>query len=132
MCVCARLYSCCGSSVIMPKVKSEWVCSECGDRFPRSLGRCTSCGTWGSLVEQIDATATAKTPRAQLRAKASRKKAPAATGVPINATQLPNIAQDTFTRIASGYGEFDRVLGGGIVPGSLVLIGGDPGVGKST
>ncbi|MEL7083823.1 MAG: DNA repair protein RadA [Cyanobacteria bacterium P01_A01_bin.3] len=116
----------------MPKVKSEWVCSECGDRFPRSLGRCTSCGTWGSLVEQIDATAAAKTPRAQLRAKASSKKVPAATGVPINATQLPNIEHDTFTRIGSGYGEFDRVLGGGIVPGSLVLIGGDPGVGKST
>ena len=116
----------------MPKVKSEWVCSECGDRFPRSLGRCTSCGTWGSLVEQLDATAAAKTPRAQLRAKTSKKRSPAATGVPINATQLPYIDQDTFTRIASGYGEFDRVLGGGIVPGSLVLIGGDPGVGKST
>ena len=116
----------------MPKVKSEWVCSECGDRFPRSLGRCTSCGTWGSLVEQVAESATAKTPRGQLRAKTGKRRSPATTGVPLAATPLPQIEQETVTRLASGYGEFDRVLGGGVVPGSLVLIGGDPGVGKST
>ena len=115
----------------MPKVKSEWVCSECGDRFPRSLGRCTSCGTWGSLVEQVAETASAKSPQAQLRQK-TRKSGVKATGTPLAATPLLHIEQDTVTRIPSGYGEFDRVLGGGIVPGSLVLIGGDPGVGKST
>ena len=116
----------------MPKVKSEWVCSECGDRFPRSLGRCTSCGTWGSLLEQVAETPTAKTPRAQLRAKTGKQRSSAVSGIPLAATTLPQIEQETVTRLASGYGEFDRVLGGGVVPGSLVLIGGDPGVGKST
>ncbi|WP_017326065.1 DNA repair protein RadA [Synechococcus sp. PCC 7336] len=115
----------------MAKTKTEWICSECGDRFPRSLGRCTSCGTWGSLVEQVLASPAAKSPQAQLSSR-TRKKRLQATGQPLAAITLPQIEQSQLARIPSGYGEFDRVLGGGIVPGSLVLIGGDPGVGKST
>jgi DNA repair protein RadA/Sms len=114
----------------MAKLKTEWVCNQCGDRFPRQLGRCTSCGSWGSLTEAAIASEP-KSPQAQLGTRTRRQRI-ASTGQPHAALTLAQIEQDRLTRLLSGYSEFDRVLGGGIVPGSLVLIGGDPGVGKST
>ncbi|MGF1575920.1 MAG: DNA repair protein RadA [Cyanophyceae cyanobacterium] len=116
----------------MAKAKSEWVCNSCGEKFVRYMGRCTSCGTWGSLVEVplvVESKAAAKSAQAKLVNNGSRAKR---SGVPTASIPLPLVKQDESPRFSSGFGEFDRVLGGGIVPGSLVLIGGDPGIGKST
>ncbi len=112
----------------MAKSKSEWVCNECGERFVKYLGRCTGCGAWGSLTEVVT-EAPAKSSRTQLTAK---RTSATKTGIPSSSVALPDVKPDGQPRVSSGYNEFDRVLGGGIVSGSLVLIGGDPGIGKST
>ncbi|MDX2271627.1 MAG: DNA repair protein RadA [Cyanobacteriota bacterium] len=110
----------------MAKAKSEWVCNNCGEKFVRYLGRCSNCDSWGSLTEVALAVATKSTrPQVGSIAKLS-------PGSPQLAVPLPEVRPDPQPRLTSGFGEFDRVLGGGIVPGSLVLIGGDPGIGKST
>lgn len=106
----------------MAKSRSVFVCSECGAQSPQWLGRCPNCGKFGTLVEEI----TEAAPAAQKTAKRERS----ATGhVPV---PLHQVHEEKFERVSSGIAELDTVLGGGIVPGSLVLIGGDPGIGKST
>lgn len=95
-------------------MRAEYVCQSCGYRSPRWLGRCPSCDAWNSLVEELDV------PR---RPAASRTAKP---------TPLPEVSPLPEERWPTGIGELDRVLGGGFVPGSLVLVGGDPGIGKST
>lgn len=94
-------------------MKVEYVCQSCGYRAPRWLGRCPSCDGWNTLVEEVAAA----------RRPASR------TADPI---PLPEVSPLPEERWPTGVGELDRVLGGGFVPGSLVLVGGDPGIGKST
>ncbi|MEO1132570.1 MAG: DNA repair protein RadA [Cyanobacteria bacterium J06639_1] len=119
----------------MAKSKTEWVCSECGDRFAKYLGRCTACGAWNSLVEQVSTSATPANARTSvgLERRVERQvRHSSAPGQPRAAMAMQAIEQDRLERLSSGFGELDRVLGGGIVPGSLVLVGGDPGVGKST
>lgn len=119
----------------MPKSRTSYVCHECGADSPQYFGKCPFCGSWNSLVEQTVAptpssakTALGAVSRSPRRASATAKGEPRA----IAALTLPEISDHPQVRIASGYGELDRVLGGGIVPGSLVLVGGDPGIGKST
>jgi len=103
-----------------PKV--VYVCQQCGAQQPRWLGKCPECGEWNSLVEEKPATANPDmSPRGGLFRM--REVAPLA---------YQDIESQDDARQSSGINEFDRVLGGGIVPGSLVLIGGDPGIGKST
>lgn len=104
----------------MAKTKSIYVCSNCGMESPRWLGKCPDCGEWNSFTEQISAPATA-----------GQKAAPAAGRVAL-AFHLSEIEAAGETRYLTGLREFDRVLGGGIVKGSLVLLSGDPGIGKST
>ncbi len=111
----------------MAKAKTVWECSHCGERYPKFLGRCENCGSWNTLSEVVVAP-TPKSPRAQ----ALTRKSIGSNGIPQSAIPITQVRPDDHPRLASGYGEFDRVLGGGIVPGSLVLIGGDPGIGKST
>jgi len=118
----------------MPKVRSTFVCNECGAEFSQHFGRCPSCSTWNSLEEQVSRPATppaaAIAQVTRLRGTKSRNSdAPARAISSLKLNEISDQAQD---RLASGYVELDRVLGGGIVPGSLVLIGGDPGIGKST
>ncbi|MGQ9838477.1 MAG: DNA repair protein RadA [Cyanobacteriota bacterium] len=108
----------------MAKAKTVWECSNCGERYPKFLGRCENCGSWNTLSEVVVAPAP-KSPRAQALTPKSK-------GIPQSAIPITQVRPDDHPRLASGYGEFDRVLGGGIVAGSLVLIGGDPGIGKST
>lgn len=108
----------------MAKAKTVWECSNCGERYPKFLGRCENCGSWNTLSEVVVAPAP-KSPRAQALT-------PKSNGIPQSALPITQVQPDDHPRLASGYGEFDRVLGGGIVAGSLVLIGGDPGIGKST
>ncbi|MEN9202522.1 MAG: DNA repair protein RadA [Thermostichus sp. DG_1_6_bins_120] len=108
----------------MAKAKTVWECSNCGERYPKFLGRCENCGAWNTLSEVVVAPAP-KFPR-------GRPLAPRSNGIPASALPITQVHPEEHPRLASGYGEFDRVLGGGIVAGSLVLIGGDPGIGKST
>ncbi len=105
----------------MAKSKSVYVCSECGAQSPQWLGRCPGCGKFGTLVEEI-----AESPAPQKAAKRER------SGSFARPVPLKEVREEHFARIPSGISELDVVLGGGIVPGSLVLVGGDPGIGKST
>ncbi len=118
----------------MPKPRSIYVCNQCGAEFPKSLGKCSACDSWGSLVEQVIAPAATSrvTPLAAARTATKTRSVSNAPPQPIAALTLPQITDHPQQRLSSGYSELDRVLGGGIVPGSLVLIGGDPGIGKST
>lgn len=105
----------------MAKSRSVYVCSECGAQSPQWLGRCPGCGKFGTLVEEISEAPAA--PKAAKRERSASFKKP----VP-----LSSVHEEAVGRVSSGIAELDTVLGGGIVPGSLVLIGGDPGIGKST
>src|SRR5438045_2041725 len=103
--------------------KTVFVCQECGSQSPKWLGRCADCGAWNSLVEEHaqDASAAAAT-------TAHRYALAGASG----AQRYADISIEQHPRLSTGIEEFDRVLGGGVVPGSLVLLGGEPGIGKST
>ena len=103
-----------------PKNKTVFLCQQCGNTSPKWMGRCPDCGEWNSLVETI----------IEPEIPATRRGALALPGVGPQA--LPDIPADGYARIPVAIGELSRVLGGGIVPGSAVLIGGDPGIGKST
>jgi DNA repair protein RadA/Sms len=103
-------------------LKLVFVCQQCGAQQPRWMGKCPDCGEWNSLIEERPATAT---PESSPRGGLFRMRE-----TPTVAYQ--DIESQDDARQSSGIEEFDRVLGGGIVPGSLVLIGGDPGIGKST
>jgi DNA repair protein RadA/Sms len=107
----------------MSKIRSVFVCQACGFESSKWLGRCPDCGEWNSLVEERQETVQA--------ARGAQQQALALEGgARPKAYDLVDGADAA--RISSGIGEFDRVLGGGIVPGSMVLIGGEPGIGKST
>jgi DNA repair protein RadA/Sms len=105
------------------KARSAFSCTECGARHARWLGRCPTCGAWSSLVEESDAPAS----------KGAEFVATAAEQAPSGrAVALRDVAGGGAPRRATGIPELDRVLGGGLVPGSVILLGGEPGIGKST
>ena len=111
----------------MAKARSSFVCTACGARSPKWLGRCPDCGEWSSLQEEVERpTPPAGSPRS-LGARPAEGAAPREAAVP-----LPQVDAAAAERVGTGIGEFDRCLGGGLVPGSLVLLGGEPGIGKST
>jgi DNA repair protein RadA/Sms len=118
----------------MPKSRTFYVCSQCGAESSQYYGRCTVCGSWNSLVEQVAPQKEAKIARLSTvaRSRSGGSTAEKAARQPRLAMTLNQIEDHPQMRLPSGYGELDRVLGGGIVPGSLVLLGGDPGIGKST
>jgi len=103
----------------MAKIKTKWICQECGYETAGYLGKCPECSTWGSLVEEIQQNSV-QTP----------------ANVDFLNTQKPSLLHEIElskeTRMSTNISEFDRVLGGGLVQGSLVLVAGDPGIGKST
>jgi len=102
----------------LAKQKTIFVCQNCGYKAPKWLGRCPDCGAWNSLVEEL-------TERGH---RDSEKRQPSLD----RPQRIDTVAMDKELRDKTGMSEFDRALGGGVVPGSLVLIGGDPGIGKST
>ncbi|MBX6352490.1 MAG: DNA repair protein RadA [Thermoflavifilum sp.] len=101
------------------RLKTHFVCSECGYETVKWVGRCPGCGNWNTMVEE---TLPVETVAA----------VPGVTMVRSGPVPIRDIPAQAEARMATGFAEFDRVLGGGLVPGSLVLIGGDPGIGKST
>ncbi|OKH54722.1 DNA repair protein RadA [Calothrix sp. HK-06] len=119
----------------MPKSRTIYVCNECGCESPQWFGRCPGCGTYNSLEEQISNQAASDASPSRgvgswhnQSASKTDKKPPKARA----SLRFDQISDRQVLRLPSGYGELDRVLGGGVVPGSMVLIGGDPGIGKST
>ncbi|HET7046930.1 MAG TPA: DNA repair protein RadA [Solirubrobacteraceae bacterium] len=103
----------------MPRPTTIHVCSACGHETPRWAGRCAGCGEWNTLIEEPVAPPST----------GGRRRGAAAAVTPV---ALGDVAVDDQQRLRTGIGELDNVLGGGIVPGSLILIGGAPGIGKST
>jgi DNA repair protein RadA/Sms len=101
----------------MPKTKIEFVCQSCGSRAPKWLGKCPECGEFNTLVEEV------------ARPEETARRPVLSEDRPIPITEVQPVDRP---RIVVGIGEFDRVLGGGLVIGSVALIGGDPGIGKST
>ncbi len=102
------------------KTRSHYVCNACGARQPKWAGQCPDCGAWNSMVE------SAEIPRPAVRSGYAGATEAA------RIESLAEVSPEDRVRISSGVGELDRVLGGGLVTGSVVLIGGDPGIGKST
>jgi len=100
------------------KDKSVWFCNNCGNEFPKWMGRCPACGQWNTIVEKTVATGRPK------------KNAPTSAGR--KPQRLSEVDSAEENRMSLGIPELDRLLGGGLVEGSLVLIGGEPGIGKST
>ncbi|MBR4306241.1 MAG: DNA repair protein RadA [Ruminiclostridium sp.] len=100
----------------MAKAKTVYSCSECGQQYPKWAGRCNACGAWNSLTEEVVVKQTAS----------------ASKGASLKLTGINSVSFKDETRYNTGMGELDRVLGGGLVKGSLVLLSGDPGIGKST
>lgn len=116
----------------MAKVRTHYVCRDCGAEFPQYFGRCPACGTWNTLEEQLETLNPATTRPGRSLGIGATDTPDQASGQPRISFKLSQISDQSQSRWPSGYGELDRVLGGGIVPGSLVLIGGEPGIGKST
>lgn len=105
----------------MAKTRTQFICSNCGYVSQRYMGRCSNCGAWGTLVEEV------------IRPEGSdRKSRVNLAGQVAKVEHLGDVSIEDTPRVATQYEEFNRVLGGGVVPGSMVLIGGDPGIGKST
>src|ERR1044072_2865952 len=111
----------------MAKSKVQFLCNSCGSIHPKWMGKCPDCGTWDALEEYKAPTPDA---RAASRLGASHQTGDLAKGA--EALTLAEIDEADAPRQATGIGEFDRILGGGVVPGSAVLVGGGPGIGKST
>ena len=114
----------------MAKTSVQYLCSECGWSGPKWVGRCPECGQWGTVEEFHEARPSARSRTAE-PGRTSRTKAGDAVASSA-ATAITEVRTDGVERVATGFQEFDRVLGGGIIPGSVTLIAGEPGIGKST
>jgi len=117
---------------VTPKVKTVYRCTECGADHPKWAGRCDVCGEWNTLVEE---TAAPKVRAAFGGGNARRvggHESLGAGGTVVETTRISHVVGSESARVRTGIDEFDFVLGGGIVPGSMILIGGEPGIGKST
>ena len=108
----------------MARNRSVFACTACGYETPRWVGRCPGCGAWNTLEESVQAV-----PEKTAGGKIAANQRPGTGAKPL---PLKDIPEDTALRTGTGISELDRVLGGGIVEGGLILIGGDPGIGKST
>ena len=106
----------------MSKVKTTFICNNCGTNFPKWQGQCTSCKSWNSISEEVI-----------LKTKSNSLETETVKSIKSSTPQkISNIVYKEEDRLVTSDTEFNRVLGGGIVPGSLTLLGGEPGIGKST
>jgi DNA repair protein RadA/Sms len=115
---------------VSPKAKTVYRCAECGAEYPKWAGRCETCGSWNTLVEEVVSKAAAASGGSARRVGGARSLGEG--GSVAATTRLRDVAGTEAKRWRTGIDEFDFVLGGGIVPGSMVLVGGEPGIGKST
>ena len=113
----------------MAKAKIAYVCGECGAEYSKWQGQCTECGAWNTLSQIVLESAS---PAGKATVAASRRSGWAGAVEAPKITALKDVQTTEHDRVSTGIGEFDRVLGGGLVDGAVVLIGGDPGIGKST
>ena len=114
----------------MAKQKTAFVCNDCGSDYAKWQGQCSDCGAWNTLAEiRLGPAGSKGAGRAAGGAGANRA---GFAGALAGARILKDIDLEDLPRFSSGTGEFDRVLGGGLVPGSAILVGGNPGAGKST
>ena len=108
------------------RTKTAYVCTECGADYAKWQGQCEACGAWNTLSEVVlESAAQAAPPASRRSGWAGKVDAP-------KVTALADVRADAQARVSTGIGEFDRVLGGGLAEGAVVLVGGDPGIGKST
>lgn len=105
----------------MVRIQTKFVCQSCGHESPRWLGRCPECEAWNAFVEEVQRIERAGSPAHV-----------AVTSPASGPIAITDVDGETKCRLSTGFGELDRVLGGGIVPGAVMLVGGDPGIGKST
>jgi len=108
---------------LMAKTKTRYVCQECGHSAPRWSGQCSGCGEWNTMVEEAQ--------KSKVKARVARRP-PRRDGTTNRPVRLQDVVMEGETRLETGVREFDRVMGGGIMQGSLSLLAGDPGIGKST
>ena len=106
----------------MPRPETIFVCASCGHAAAKWHGQCPACEEWNSLAEE----------RAPARSSSRAPSGASGGGRAATPTRLREVSADRAPRLQTGIGELDRLLGGGLVPGSLVLLGGSPGIGKST
>ncbi|MCI0677251.1 MAG: DNA repair protein RadA [Phycisphaerales bacterium] len=121
----------------MAKARTHFICRSCGGVQARWMGKCPDCGTWDALERFVEPKPAAGAHRELAESWVMEAGAEASAGTvtattATQATPLPEIQSNDVERLATGIGEFDRVLGGGLIPGSVILLGGDPGIGKST
>ena len=109
----------------MPKPATVFVCSACAHSSAKWMGQCPGCGEWNTLNEEVAAPGGSRGPSARARGGVPAGRA-------VKPVALAEVQAPRIPRLKTGIGELDRVLGGGLVPGSLVLLGGSPGIGKST
>ena len=118
----------------MAKTRTEFLCRDCGANHPKWMGKCPDCGAWDSLEKfsvEVESTKAGAAPIWGAPADGADADELARAGIG-KAIALGEVPEATVPRVPTGISEFDRVLGGGIVPGSVMLLGGDPGIGKST
>ncbi len=106
----------------MPSSRSVYRCTECGAEYPKWVGRCEGCGAWNTVAEEL-------APRAKARSRRGARSPDAGVGTPRRLSEIPG---EGLRRWKTGLDELDFVVGGGVVPGSLTIVGGEPGIGKST
>ena len=116
----------------MAKSSVQYVCSECGWNGPKWYGRCPECGQWGTVEEFHEARPAAGSHTAAPGRTSRTRSAAVPDTARAAAKPITEIGTETVERLGTGFSEFDRVLGGGVVPGSVTLIAGEPGIGKST
>ena len=110
----------------MAKVKTVWYCTSCGNEYPKWMGQCPACGEWNTMVEEPKSVSAGKA------AASSGSRAYISTDKDARPQPLSEISMSEESRFSIGIEEVDRILGGGMVKGSMILIGGEPGIGKST
>lgn len=110
----------------MAKAKTVWYCTSCGNEYPKWMGQCPACGEWNTMVEEPKAVSAGKA------SAPSRSRAYVSTEKDARPQPLSEISMSEESRFSIGIEEVDRILGGGMVRGSMILIGGEPGIGKST
>src|SRR3972149_9930616 len=106
----------------MAKLNSKFICQQCSFESPRWFGKCPECGSWNTAVETV----------VERKSNTSRTSIKSRTGVSVAPVKLTEITNTQTERVITRISELDRVLGGGIVPGQVTLIAGEPGIGKST